>query len=210
MGDKAPSFERDGRGPRREGGPRYDGVLGKRRRDAEDASSDDSDIPDEVKRIPMPRDTPPPIPKEILDEWFAKRRAKRSANANMEPLGEKDRLGDKGDNGERREHAQQPERPIAPVPVSKTVYESPAILRDLRKEAVSAFMPTVVRAKLQKAKGQGGLLQPEEADRLEREGYLKTAGAVASSQVDMEGNQGAGNSRPRPRPVIMEEVEDED
>ena len=211
MGDKAPSFERDGRGPRREGGPRNDGVLGKRRRDAEDASSDDSDIPDDVKRIPMPRDTPPPIPKEILDEWFSKRRAKRNANANMEPLGEKDRLGDKRDDGERREQVQHTEIPRAPVPVvSKTVYESPAMIRDLQKEAVSAFVPAVVRMKLQKAKGQGGLLQPEEADRLEREGYLKTAGAVGSPQAEMQGNQEAGSSRPRPRPVIMEEVQDEE
>ena len=115
----------------------------------------------------------------------------------MEPLGEKDRLGDKGDNGERREHAQQPERPIAPVPVSKTVYESPAILRDLRKEAVSAFMPTVVRAKLQKAKGQGGLLQPEEADRLEREGYPKTAQSSSSTSSIITG-RGRGRELPAP------------
>lgn len=194
LGDKAPTF---GRGPGREGGPRHDGVLGKRRRDAEDASSSDSDVPDDVKRIPMPRDTPPPIPKEILDAWYAKRREKRNANmtnANTEPLGEKNRLGDKG------QETPNTDKPIPSKPVSKKVYESAAVIRDLTKESLKAFVPTAVQMKLQKGKGQGGLLEPEEADHLEREGYLKTTGTGG----DQEGTSS------RPRPVAMEEVEDED
>lgn len=183
LGDKAPTF---GRGPPRDGDR---GVLGKRRRDAEDASSSDSDVPEDVKSIPMPRDTPPPIPKEILDKWYAKRREKR--NANLEPLGER---------SDRRE--------TEPTPAveAKTVYEAKPIVRDLRKEAVSAFVPTAVKMKLDKGKGQGGLIEPEEADRLEREGYMRTGGAGGQSgSLDAEAATATGL-----RHVTLEEVEDDD
>lgn len=162
-------------------------MLGKRRRDAEDLSSSDSDVPDDVKNIPMPRDTPPPIPKEILDEWYAKRRAKRNANREQDA-----------------ERQQQSEKPAAPIVESKTVYEAKPVIRDLRKEAVSAFMPTSVRMKIEKSKGKGGLLEPEEADQLEKEGYLRPSGPTRAQSEPMQVDQGAG-----PRAVTMEEVEDE-
>ncbi|KAJ8110117.1 hypothetical protein ONZ43_g5958 [Nemania bipapillata] len=182
LGDRAPSFGR--------GGSRHDGgdgrVLGKRRRDREDAFSSDDDVPDDVKSIPMPRDTPPPIPKEVLDKWYAKRRAAR--NANDTPL---------GDRARRPAHQEE----TAPTPTEvKTVYEAKPIVRDLRKEAVSAFVPTAVQMKIDKSKGRGGLMDPEEADRLEQEGYLKV-----TSDTHIE-----TTSTTRPNQVIMEEVEDED
>ncbi|KAJ2989756.1 hypothetical protein NUW58_g3303 [Xylaria curta] len=183
LGDGAPTFGRSG--------PRPDGqdsrVLGKRRRDREDASSGDDEIPDDVKSIPMPRDTPPPIPKEVLDKWYAKRRAAR--NANDTPLG--DRAG--------RPSHQQETTTAAPVE-AKTIYEAKPVVRDLHKEAVSAFIPSAVRMKLEKSKGQGGLMEPEEADRLEKEGYLKAAPAT-----DIE-----PASTARPHQVTLEEIEDED
>lgn len=184
LGDNAPKF---GHGPPRQG-QRSDGVLGKRRRDVEDASSSESDVPDDVKKIPMPRDTPPPIPKEILDEWYAKRRAKR--NANQEPVA-----------GRRPES----EKPAIPVVEAKTVYEAKPVVRDLRKEAVSAFMPTAVRVKIEKGKGQGRLMEPEEADQLEKEGYLRTSGTARPQPEQMQIDAGAGA-----RKVTVEEVEDED
>jgi hypothetical protein len=176
-------------------------VLGKRRRDDHDDSSSDSDVPDDVKNIPMPRDTPPPIPKEVLDKWYAKRRARRETNtearnANAEPLG-----------GRNRERFEKP--PPPPVAEAKTVYEAKPVLRDLRKEAVTAFMPTTVRMKVEKVKGEGGLLEPEEADRLEKEGYLRAAGgageveAPTPSDVQVEERRG-------PRTVTMEEVDDDE
>ncbi|CAP68052.1 uncharacterized protein PODANS_1_19180 [Podospora anserina S mat+] len=178
LGDRAPQF---GRGGPSKPGQRNDGVLGKRRRD-EDESSDDSDVPEDVRRIPMPRDTPPPIPKEIMDEWYAKRRAKR--NANQEPVAER----------AQSENSATP----APVVESKTVYEAKPVVRDLRKEAVSAFVPTHVRMKIEKGKGQGGLLEPEEADQLEREGYLRAPDTQQSAPSKV------------PHGVTLEEVEDED
>jgi len=196
LGDKAPVFRSGGRrGSGGDGG----GVLGKRRRDQEDGSSDDSDVPEDVKRIPMPRDTPPPIPKEILDQWYAKRRAKRG-NANQEPLGDQQKL-------QGRQDRQSSERSKTPVAEPKVVYEAKPIVRDLKKEAVSAFMPAVVRAKLEKGKGQAGLLSPEEADRLEKEGYLNfSQQAVATTQTtETDVNRTTG-----PRKVMLEEVEDDD
>lgn len=143
----------------------------------------------------MPRDTPPPIPKEVLDQWYAKRRANR--NANNTPLGRKDGEAPKRDG----EAPKRNRAPVVPVE-SKTVYEAKPIVRDLRKEAVSAFVPTAVRMKLDKSKGQGGLMEPEEADQLEREGYLKTTSSTADANL--------GDASRRPHGVTMEEVEDED
>ena len=42
--------------------------------------------------------------------------------------------------------------PPKPVTEAKTVYEAAPEIRDLRKEAVSAFVPTAVRMKMQKAR----------------------------------------------------------
>lgn len=176
LGDKAPTF---GRGWHRDddSGPR---VLGKRRRDPEQSSSDE-DVPEDVKNIPMPRDTPPMFPRDVMDRWYAERNARRDA-----------------DNAAKREEegvTQQKQ-----VAEAKTVYEAKPVIRDLRKEAVSAFVPTAVRMKMDKAKGHGGLLEPQEADRLEQEGYLKTTddGSQAEAQEALSRN------------VTMEEVEDDE
>lgn len=218
MGDRAPTFNnnrsnrgdfgnrggRDGGVGRGRGGG--SGVLGKRRRDSE--SEGDSDIPEDVKRIPMPRDTPPPFPKEVLDKWYQARRDRwardhpeqASTNANSTPLASNERSA--GFQERRRSQARQDdeggsERDKVQVE-AKTVYESAPVVRDLRKEAV-AFVPAVVRKKLEKGKGVGGLLEPEEADKLEKEGYLGTRTGVS----DATKSGGV-------RAVEMEEVEDED
>ncbi|CAM1502158.1 Fc.00g041420.m01.CDS01 [Cosmosporella sp. VM-42] len=178
LGDKAPTFGR-GWDRDRDSGSR---VLGKRRRGSNDASSSEEDVPEDVQSIPMPRDTPPPIPKEVLDKWYAKRRAKREA-----------------ENAARRAE-EESTKTAAPAVEHKTVYEAKPVVRDLRKEAVSAFIPTAVKMKMNKGQGQGGLIEPEEADRLEREGYLKSSG-------------GGGQAETPPQPsrhVVMEEVEDEE
>jgi hypothetical protein len=201
LGDKAPTFGRGGGGG---------DVLGKRRRDNEDVSSDDSDVPEDVRNIPMPRDTPPPVPKAILDEWWAKRRAKRNRG---QEEGGREREGGGGGGGanalplgrdrglERGEKSGTPASTTVAEP--KVVYESAPVVRDLRKEAVSAFVPTAVRMKMQKSKGVGGLMEPEEADRLEREGYLKSAGGPEAAR---DGDAvGAGQ-----RVVTVEEVEDDE
>jgi hypothetical protein len=178
--------------------------LGKRRRDGDEIESDESDVPEDVRKIPMPRDTPPPIPKEVLDRWYQKRRdrsgytGRQGTNANNTPLGENSRIRQGSASGE--EIVDLTPKPMVEV---KTVYESAPIIRDLKKEAVSAFIPAAVRLKMEKAKGKGGLVEPEEADRLEKEGYLGRSSRDGESKSDVV--------PPRdPRAVMMEEVEDED
>jgi hypothetical protein len=144
LGDKAPVFkperqynnEDKGRGGDR--GGRGGGVLGKRSRDGQRKDDDSSDTDDDVKRIPMPRDTPPPIPRRYLSK---------------DP---------------QDEAAAAPAEPKKPT----IVYEAAPQVRDLRKEATK-FMPASVAQKIKLAKGEGRLLEPEEFDKLEKEGYMK-------------------------------------
>jgi hypothetical protein len=194
------------------------GVLGKRRRDGDTDESESDEVDEETKRIPMPRDTPPPIPKEVLDKWYAKRRErwqKRNANANETPLGGNDRGSFGGSGGGN--NGMGAERPKMEV---KTVYEAKPVIRDLRKEA-TAFVPAAVRQKMQRGKGEGGLMEEDELERLEREGYVKgMSGGIGEGKSEMdrgvegesggmegieERGVGVGDMN-----VEMEEVEDED
>lgn len=187
LGDKAPSF---GRGWNRDDS--RSGVLGKRRRGSNEATASDDDVPEDVKNIPMPRDTPPPIPKEVLDKWYSERRARRNAEI----------------AAKQEEEGNIPKREEAPVIEAKTVYEAKPVVRDLRKEAVSAFVPTAVKLKMDKGKGEGGLMEPEEADRLEKEGYLKTGDTSGQAPAATTATTTA-QGRPF-RNVIMEDVDDEE
>lgn len=213
LGDAAPKFgargdDRRGGGFGRGGSAAGGAVLGKRRRDGEEGDSSDDDVPEDVRRIPMPRDTPPPIPKEVLDKWYQARRermglnrerdnAGRGTNANLVPLGENHR--GRGSGSESAVNVPKVE--------PKTVYEAKPVIRDLRKEAV-AFVPAAVRVKMEKGKGIGGLVEPEEADRLEREGYMKTSRSEEKGDANLETQEYP--SQQGPRAVMMEEVEDED
>ena len=119
-------------------------------------------------------------------------------NANNTPLGETSRF--RADSGEGSNAECLPPSPAVEV---KAVYEAAPMIRDLRKEAVSAFVPAAVRMKMQKAKGVGGLVEPEEADGLEMAGYLGT--------ITRENNgQREERSVKDPRAAMVEEVEDED
>ncbi|KIW27286.1 uncharacterized protein PV07_07038 [Cladophialophora immunda] len=160
LGDKAPNFAGQ---PRRREGEGSGTTLGKRRHDGERKyhqprqESSGSDTDESVRRIPMPEDTPPPIPRE-LRRYFP-------------------RNEDGGDNNPQQPTAPSRQLPIKPgtKPVEvKTKYESAPQIRDLRKEAVNRFVPNVVRKKQEAAKGgpTGRLIEPEEMDRLEAEGYL--------------------------------------
>ncbi|KAK5329902.1 hypothetical protein LTR93_001490 [Exophiala xenobiotica] len=136
LGDKAPRFGGHERRREGEGG----NLLGKRRHDG-------SDTDESVRRIPMPEDTPPPIPREFRRNF--RREGEETSNPSIPPR---------------------------PAPVVKTTYESAPQIRDLKKEAVNRFVPDVVRRKQEAAKGgpTGRLIEPEEMDRLEAEGYLRT------------------------------------
>jgi hypothetical protein len=173
LGDKAPQFSSvrttSSRPPDSQGA--QEGVLGKRGRDGERKhswhdnwyQSSGSETDESVRRIPMPKDTPPPIP-----SLARRNRQRHGTNANAEPLG-----------GERLPHA-LPEKP-AFVPQPKMTYESAPQVRDLRKEAVARFMPNIVRKKQEAVRGTGGLVEPEELDKLESEGYARGASVTKPS-----------------------------
>lgn len=211
---------RDGRFDGRDGG-RGGGVLGKRRRDRDEEDengSEDDNIPEEIKSIPMPRDTPPPIAKEILDKWYSARRERlgltqnqshsqnhnqdqnRGSNANNIPLGRERNL--------QRGESSTPQQQQQPQVEAKTTYSSAPVIRNLRKEAVS-FVPAAVRVKMEKSRGVGGLMEPEEAERLEREGYLGSGFRSNGGGIDETRAEGA-EGRKMERNVQLEEVKDVD
>ena len=164
LGDKAPTFnnhrgggEAWGSGDARRGG--YGG-LGKRSRGDQESSGGETD--ESVRRIPWPRDTPPPIPRQRRED-----RPRHSTNANSEPLGAERRLPDREVLEAERLNTALPTKP-AP----KITYESKPIVRDLRKEATAKFVPNAVKRKIDATKGVvGKLLEEEDVEKLEREGY---------------------------------------
>ena len=161
VGSRAPQFgahkggkEGRERGPGREN--RDDRVggghnrLGKRRRDESDSEETDED----VRRIPWPRDTPPPIPRQPPRQIMGSREG--------------------GPEQERDLKTDNSLPPKPPAAASRTTYESKAQVRDLRKEATQAFMPSVVKRKIEAVKGKGPsgkLLEENEVEKLESEGY---------------------------------------
>jgi hypothetical protein len=189
LGDRAPQFDTSRptlskpAGSQGSQGVRSDGVLGKRRRSVErkhiwhdngyESSGVETD--ESVRRIPMPKDTPPPIPSQTRGH-----RLRQGANANTEPLAR-----------ERLPHT-LPKKPGL-TPEAKTTYESAPQVRDLRKEAVARFVPNVVRKKQAVAKGSSGLIEPEELDRLEREGYTHIGSSI---------NQNLSRTEGDPRPTL--------
>ena len=149
LGEKAPQYGHR-QPPRREGGDSST-VLGKRRHDGERQhfprrhQSSGSDTDDSAKRIPMPEDTPPPIPREHR-RYFKPQ-------------------------SQDHPHRQHQQQPIAEV---KATYSAAPQVRNLKQEAIKKFVPDVVRRKQQAAGGTAGrLMEPEEMDRLEAEGYVK-------------------------------------
>ena len=154
LGDKAPQYG-NRQPPRKEGGG---SVLGKRQHNGERVpprrrDENESETDEEVRRIPMPEDTPPPMPREHR-RYFNQNQDKQGGNP----------------------------QPPAPVVEAKTTYSAAPQIRDLKKEATSKFVPDVVRRKHAAVSGQGGLLEPEELDRLEAQGYYGNRKAPEQEQ----------------------------
>ncbi|KAL4898785.1 WW domain binding protein 11-domain-containing protein [Aspergillus ambiguus] len=202
LGDKAPKFgstepRRGAFGGRGRGDS---GVLGKRRRDDRShfgQESDSSETDEDVRRIPMPRDTPPPIPREYQRRKGRETETEDARARGPHPL---------------------PAKPA--VAESRTVYEAKPEIRDLRQEAISKFIPAAVRAKQEAIRGQGKLLEPEEMDRLEKIGYQAGPSERAGDSTGPPTDQDPDDLRRLQeeeerfnrelRSVQIEEVEDED
>lgn len=239
LGDRAPTLATGrgrGDGGKARGETRGRGGyirLGKRGREYQDESSG-SETDESVRRIPWPKDTPPPIPRQ------RHHRPHHSTNANNEPLGIDRRLPQSYGGSEW-------DTTLPLKPTAKTTYESAPQVRDLKKEATARFVPAAVRRKIDASKGKGGtLLEEEEVERLEKEGYGPGAARATSATQygDSTGKQSVIESAPHvaeedeaarrlqeeeekfaremcmveereetiegPLPVTMEEVDDED
>jgi hypothetical protein len=164
LGEKAPSF---GRGDR-PAGPGSRGILGKRRRDgARSDGPESSDTDSDLGDIPMPRDTPPPIPR---------------------PQGRR-----QGGNQNRTDPQSLPDKP---QPAPQKVYSSAPQMRNLQKEATARFMPTAVARNVASTKGQGKANDTEElSDKLESQGYRPSPVAIsdARSTTDASINPATGD-----------------
>ena len=143
----------------------------------------------------MPKDTPPPIPRNRPGPSRPNRGG--AANANHEPLG-RERLQD------RDTHTPDLSLPAKPVVAVQKVYESAPQVRDLRKEATQKFVPSIVKRKIDASKGKGRLLEEEELERLEKEGYGAVAGGISGGA----GTGNLGNRTPvvNPAPMVDEGV----
>ncbi|KAG9185494.1 hypothetical protein G6011_08038 [Alternaria panax] len=135
LGDKAPVFKPErqynnsNNDDNRERGAaqrdRRANVLGKRSRDGQRKDDDSSDTDDDVKCIPMPRDTPPPIPKRYLQQQSQQDADDGTTTAPPEP-----------------------KKPTI-------VYEAAPQVRDLRKEATKFMPASVAqKMKLAKGEGR--------------------------------------------------------
>lgn len=166
LGDKAPSLNSNrggdeawGRGDGWGGREKYGG-LGKRNREAEESSGGETD--ESVRRIPWPRDTPPPVLRPPRDHH-----SRHPTNANSEPLGLERRLQNR-EGGK----AEVPDTGLPAKPAPKTTYESKPVVRDLRKEATARFVPNAVKRKIDATKGVGAKSsEEEEVEKLEKEGH---------------------------------------
>ena len=214
--DTAGSSAGRGGGSRRAGGEggRGGSVLGKRQHNGDRKQSSGrrdnsgSDTDESVRRIPMPEDTPPPVPREHR-RYF-----------NNKPG-----------------HGQQQQGPVIQ---QQTTYAAAPQVRDLKKEAINKFVPNMVRKKQEAVSGKGGLMEPEEMDQLEAEGYYnrkqtggdgeeadqeaapfldEDAKRLAEEEarferemamVDDDDDGGTDEVERRTRNVHMEEVEDQD
>ncbi|KAK0270643.1 hypothetical protein LTR35_010851 [Friedmanniomyces endolithicus] len=153
----------DGRGDVRQEQRDRRQQLGKRRRDEEDALDSGGDTDPEVRSIPMPRDTPPYVPRQTPRQ--------------------------NGADGPRQPHG-LPAKPVFEAP--QTVYSSAPQLRDLKKEAVR-FMPAVVSQQRNRLKGQAGrLLEPEEVEKLEKSGYVAAPKAAEEAAVEVKSEPVSG------------------
>ncbi|KAF9698208.1 hypothetical protein EKO04_003401 [Ascochyta lentis] len=74
----------------------------------------------------------------------------------------------------------------APEPKkAQIVYEAAPQVRDFLKEATK-FMPAAVAQKMKLAKGEGRLLEPEEFDKLRKDGYMGKEKAEPEPEADPE------------------------
>lgn len=145
-------------------------------RESEEEEEEDEETDEDVRRIPMPRDTPPPIPRRSHLHPASISASASASNANLEPLGPA-RLPPSSHTPGDTTTITPTTTSQSPAPAIIKVYESAPQVRDLRREAVATFVPEVVRRKLDAVRGKGKLLEEEELRELEKGGYTNVVGS---------------------------------
>lgn len=157
----------------------------------------DEETDEDVRRIPMPRDTPPPIPRRPYIHPAST--SAPASNANLEPIGPArlppssytpgDTTTTTTTTSQSPASAPAPAPAPPPQPAAIKIYESAPQVRDLRKEAVASFVPEAVRRKLDAVRGKGKLLEEDELRELEKGGYtnvISGGGATSATGGEMK------------------------
>ena len=180
-----------------------------------------SETDESVRNIPMPRDTPPPAPR-FQNNRHSQRSSEQSHINNYN--GAPHNPESSAIPGQPHALPSKPairSQPSAP----QTTYSSAPQLRDLKREAVSRFVPDIVRKNQALVSGSGGsrggatggvggrLPEPEEMDRLEKSGYYldgrRKGGAGGGRAVEEEHEErGRDMVEETDRNRIMEEEEE--
>lgn len=115
----------------------------RRKFDRHDENSDTgaSDTDESVRNIPMPRDTPPPVPRE----FGRRRREKDQQHGDAHADSHEDRHG----AGDAQKEPQPEKRQPAP-----TVFEARPQLRNIQREVVQGFIPAAVARQQQQQQQQ--------------------------------------------------------
>jgi hypothetical protein len=182
-----------GRGGRGGGGPGFH-----RDRPFHDGNESDDSTTSSVLNIPMPRDTPPPIPEEFAHL------SRPPPQQHREPEAERTADG---------KHVLPPRPQVAPA---QTVYEAAPQVRDLVKEVTSRFVPAAFR---QKARAAGSTTATESkepaqssaaglADEDDEDPFRLLEEEERKFKAEMESERSVGSSKPL-QPMI-EEVDDEE
>lgn len=129
---------------------------GEKRRRSDGEESDGGSTDPEVRRIPMPRDSPPLLPSVVKERMKEERRLEWE---------------EEDQNRKHRGPCELPMKPHSDLQsvVVKNSYSAEPILRNLKEEAIKAFVPNVlrsVRAQLVSVDVQQGdeFLEPEERE----------------------------------------------
>lgn len=138
-----------------------DSVLGKRRRDSNNNSrrNSESETDDDVKTISMPKDVEnmPPAPR--------RRPQPNSSNTDKVDLS----------------------LPKKPEVQSQAVYESAPVIKDLRKEAIKAFVPTSVSRNIKQTRQTDRRPEgPSNVDGLKTAAYVDAAAAADAAAKEAE------------------------
>lgn len=136
------------------------------------SSGSASDTDESVRNIPMPRDTPPPVPREY---WQARRNKQEQRNAARGGRdGAKDTTKETGEDPEAEAEAESEPKPEPEKRLpAQTVFESRPQIRDIQREVVQAFTPAAVARQQKRQKQQVAGTDREDSVKKEQQAHVE-------------------------------------